>query len=80
MPDPLGAFGVLGTIYRPVIVASIECPRTIQQPNPGYLDLGAPRHTSIQFFDGDSVGLLSEHSGDTYTWLSHGNRWKPANR
>ncbi len=80
LPHPPRAFAVLGTIYRPAIVAAIECPRLVQQPIAGYLNLGAPRNATVLFFDGDSRGLLSEHPGYTYTWLSYGNPWPPVER
>lgn len=77
--DPPPAFMVLSTIYRPVIIASIECPAIVQHPIAGYLNLGAPRSASIQFYDGTSIGLLSEHSRYTFTWGSHQNSWTKAN-
>src|SRR3954463_15101474 len=74
LPVPPHTFGLLGAIYRPVIVAAIECPQIVQEPIAGYLGMGAPSDVSVFFFGGSSVGLATDHPGYTYTWLSYGNR------
>lgn len=81
MTSSARTFGVLGLVYRPIVVGLLKCPRTIQEPAAAYLNFGADKTAVIYFFEEVphipggyfAVGMVSEHPGFTYAWLSYGH-------